>query len=337
MTSENQRVDHDFPSAPRLLVAAKQAPVWHERVGGVLRTLLSPGGTGSVVGDLASRLQVEVVSSAATEQDIEVARANPQGTQVHAASGRPIRVRLVRHAEQTLDAARYGVVTELLWQTMHNLWDGWSSPAWDESTGRAWSSLRDLNEDLAGGLVEQARGEPAAFLVHDYQLCLAPTVLRKTHPHAPVLYFHHIAWPGPDALEILPFPVVQDLIRGLLAADVVAFFAHRWCRNFLHCVEALVPEAAVDHTSGLVTLGGRTTRVVAEPLSYSPDALAGLDRQWPDELAEWAADHPLVVHSGRSDPTKNAHRAVDSFVRACQRGAPPTAGCWCGSTRTGCT
>ncbi len=36
----------------------------------------------------------------------------------------------------------------------------------------------------------------------------------------------------------------------------------------------------------------------------------------PDGFAEWAGDRPLVVHSGRTDPMKNAERAVRAFVLA---------------------
>jgi trehalose 6-phosphate synthase len=36
----------------------------------------------------------------------------------------------------------------------------------------------------------------------------------------------------------------------------------------------------------------------------------------PDGFAEWAGDAPLVVHGGRTDPMKNAERAVRAFVLA---------------------
>lgn len=297
---------------PAVLVATKPAPVVHERVHDRVVPRLSVS-TGSVVGDMAGRLRVTVVSSAASEEDRALAERSPDGVTVRAAGGQEIRVRLVRHAPKTLSAEHYGLTTEVLWHTMHNLWDRWSAPVFDAASRRAWESLHALNEDITDALLSQSPGAGAGYLIHDYQLSMVPARLRRADPTARVLFFHHIAWPGPEGLTVLPRQFVDDLLRGLLGADVVCFFARRWCRNFLRCVEDLLPGAHVDHDAGTVRLGGREIRVVAEPLSYSPDALTGLPRSWPDELDAWVGERPLVVHSGRTDPIKNAHRAVAAF------------------------
>ncbi|WP_175647276.1 trehalose-6-phosphate synthase [Streptomyces cyaneochromogenes] len=277
--------------------------------------------TGSVVGDMAGRLRVTAVASAASEEDAVLAQRFPEGMAVRAAGGQEIRLRLVRHAPETLSAENYGLVTEVLWHTMHNLWDRWSNPTFDRASRRAWDALHALNEDITDALLAQSPGQGAGYLVHDYQLSLVPARLRRADPTARVLFFHHIAWPGPEGLTLWPRQFVDDLLQGVLGADVIGFFARRWCRNFLRCVEDLVPAARVDHDAGTVLLDNREIRVVAEPLSYSPDALAGLPQSWPDELDAWVGDRPLVVHSGRTDPIKNAHRAVDAFTLAAENPA----------------
>ncbi|NKI44113.1 trehalose-6-phosphate synthase [Streptomyces physcomitrii] len=306
--------------SPAVLVATKPAPVVHERVDERVVPRLSVS-TGSVVGDMASRLRTTVVASAASEEDRALAERSPDGVTVRAAGGQEIRVRLVRHAPETLSTEHYGLTTEVLWHTMHNLWDRWSAPSFDRASRRAWESLHALNEDITEALLAQSPGAGAGYLIHDYQLGMVPARLRRADPTARVLFFHHIAWPGPEGLTLLPRQFADDLLRGMLGADVVCFFARRWCRNFLRCVEDLVPGARVDHEAGTVRLDGREVRVAAEPLSYSPDALKGLPRSWPEELDAWVGERPLVVHSGRTDPIKNAHRAVAAFRIAAEHPA----------------
>ncbi|MFK3979394.1 trehalose-6-phosphate synthase [Micromonospora sp. NPDC050397] len=300
---------------PPVLVAAKAAPVAHELVDGEVVPRLN-GSTGSVAGDIASGFAVTVVASAATDADIEMTRRHPDGLTVRSAGGRDISLHLVRHAPETLSPQRYGLVTELLWHSMHGLWNGATEPTFDTRSRLAWESLHALNGDIAAALLRRAGRRGAVYLVQDYQLSLVPRRLRDADPDARILYFHHIAWPDPSGLAMLPTTMVDDLIAGVLAADVVAFFADRWRRQFLRGVEELVPGARVDHANCTVEHAGRVTRVAVEPLSYSAEAMSGLAPLWPEELAGWAGDRPLVVHAGRTDPIKNADRAVAAFAHA---------------------
>jgi trehalose 6-phosphate synthase len=102
----------------------------------------------------------------------------------------------------------------------------------------------------------------------------------------------------------------------MLAADVIGFFADRWSANFLASVADLLPDAEVDTAAGTVRRGGHVTKVRTQPLGYSPETLHRRDSRLPEGIAEWAGDRPLVVHSGRTDPIKNAERAVRAFVLA---------------------
>ncbi len=299
-----------------ILVAAKAAPVTHEYSGDGLVQHLSVS-TGSVVGDLAGQLSVSVVASAATEGDTALAKAHPDGVAVRAAGGREIQVTFVPHSPETLSNDRYGVVTEILWHTMHGLWDRWTEPDFSERERLAWAALHTLNEDITAALVRKSGKPGCAYLVHDYQLGLVPGRLRLIDADARILYFHHVAWPAPDVLALLPRTFVHDYLRGVLGADFVGFFARQWQRNFLRCVEDLLPEAVVDHPAGTVRLADRVVRTVVEPLSLSPEALEGLESRWPDDLDAWVGDRTLLVHAARTDPIKNAHRAVAAFELAC--------------------
>src|SRR5947209_8135552 len=81
---------------------------------------------------------------------------------------------------------------------------------------------------LAGALEEELRpadGLEAVTLVQDYHLGLVPALLRERSPGTPIVHFSHIPFAGPTGLRILPQPVRESLLVGMLGADVVGFQA----------------------------------------------------------------------------------------------------------------
>jgi len=300
----------------QIVMATKRAPVEYERAAsGELVVSLSPGGTASVVADQARYLDVSWFASALTESDAEVAAVHADGVDVDLGGKKPLRLHLLRHDPAVFDPVQYHFANETLWLTHHSLWDGWRTPTFDERTRHEWECFLAFSEDFASALVAAAHAEPM-FLLHDFQLLYVPRLLRERAPGARILAFSHSAWPPADVWRMTPRYMRTGLVEAMLHADVVGFFAQRWVTNFLACVVDCVPEAEVDHARRSVRYEGRTTTVRALPLGYSPAALAERRSSFPDELARWVESASLVVHSGRTDPIKNAPRAIQAFRQA---------------------
>jgi len=284
---------------------------------GRLRPWLAPGGTGNVVADQAGMLGVSWIASADTEEDRRAAAEHPDGLEVRLPSGRDITIRLLCHDRETFAEVQNHLTAELLWAANNYGWDRWTTPTFDERTRTAMDHFAAFTEDFAGALLDSSAdvADPV-YLVHDYQLVGVPALLRRQRPDAPVLLFVHIPWPSADYWRILPRPMRTALVESMLPATTIGFFAWRWVRNFLDCVADLVPDAVVDRDGGVVVWRGHRCRVRSMPLGYSPLALQGRAPRLPDGVGEWAGEDPLVVHSGRTDPMKNAVRAVHAFVMA---------------------
>jgi trehalose 6-phosphate synthase/phosphatase len=58
-------------------------------------------------------------------------------------------------------------------------------------------------------------------IVHDYHPLVLPTFLRHKCPRAGVGFFLHSSFPSPEIFSTVP--VRDDLLRGLLNADLVSF------------------------------------------------------------------------------------------------------------------
>lgn len=284
---------------------------------GQLKPWLAPGGTGNVVADQAGVLGVSWIASADTDDDRQAAAEHPDGLEMRLPSGRDIRIRLLRHDRETFNVVQNFLTAELLWAANNYGWDKWTTPTFDQRVPEAMAHFATFTEDFAGAMLDaSAEVADPVYLVHDYQLVGVPALLRERRPDAPVLLFVHIPWPSADYWRILPKPMRTTLLESMLPATTIGFFAQRWVRNFLDCVDDLVPDAVVDRDSGVVRWRGNRCRVRAMPLGYSPLALRGREPRLPEGVGEWAGDDPLVVHSGRTDPMKNAVRAVHAFVLA---------------------
>jgi trehalose 6-phosphate synthase len=303
----------------QLFLASKRAAVSYapDPDTGELRPWLAPGGTGNVVAEQAGVLDVSWIASADTDDDHRAAREHPDGLDLALGSGRRIRVQLLRHDRRTFEVVQTFLTAQLLWAAHNHGWDTWTAPTFGSETYRALPAFAEFTGDFADALVKSSvQVADPVYLLHDYQLAAVPARLRAARPDAPILLFVHVPWPSPDYWRVLPGPLRTGLVAGMLPATTIGFFAERWCRNFLDCVSDLVPGAEVDRDRGTVRRGGTVTRVRAMPLGYSPLTIAGRSPRLPQELARWAGERPLVVHSGRTDPTKNAERAVQAFVLA---------------------
>jgi trehalose 6-phosphate synthase len=111
----------------------------------------------------------------------------------------------------------------------------------------------------------------------------------------------------------------EDLLRGLLGCDVVAFHTTRFARNFLMCAQEVLG-LPVDLKAGSAEIDGRTVAARAYPISVDVEAVEKLADS--EEVAAHRAaiteqhlsdDRQLVVRVDRTDPSKNIVRGFRAF------------------------
>ncbi len=73
------------------------------------------------------------------------------------------------------------------------------------------------------------------MLVQDYHFALLPRMIKAVRPDARVAIFWHIPWPNPEAFGICPWQ--DELLDGLLGADLIGFHIQAHCNNFLDTVD----------------------------------------------------------------------------------------------------
>jgi trehalose 6-phosphate synthase len=169
----------------------------------------------------------------------------------------------------------YGFSNEGLWPLCHL---AYVRPAFRESD---WQQYEAVNRKFADVLANESRSKNPVILVQDYHFALLPRMLRRRKPNATIALFWHIPWPNAETFGVCPWKC--EMLKHMLAADILGFHTRYHCQNFLATVDRFV-ECQIDHEHMTVTLRDHVCHVVPYPISI----------EWPPR---WLAQLPDVQTS----------------------------------------
>lgn len=86
--------------------------------------------------------------------------------------------------------------------------------------------------------IKQHIDEKTTIWIHDYQLMLLPSIIRRDFPNVKIGYFHHIPFPSFELFRLLSTKV--ELLEGLLGADLIGFHTYDYVRHFLSSVSRIL-------------------------------------------------------------------------------------------------
>eukprot|EP01071_Lankesteria_metandrocarpae_P008752 Lankesteria_metandrocarpae@DN5043_c0_g1_i1.p1 len=146
-----------------------------------------------------------------------------------------------------------------LWPCFHNMIlmnSGTQNPFRSD----LWSSYQAINKRWAEKIVRKASDSDLIW-VHDYQMLLVPQyVIRKTR-RANVGFFLHIPFPSSEIFRSMP--VREEILRGMLCADLVSFQFVEYTRHFLISCKRLLSLEHQFRLGGYLTIDfdGRSVSV----------------------------------------------------------------------------
>ncbi|MBU0574003.1 MAG: trehalose-6-phosphate synthase [Candidatus Margulisbacteria bacterium] len=151
----------------------------------------------------------------------------------------------------------YGLSNQTLWPLCHIVYQ---KPVFSRSD---WEQYKKVNEKFAQSILEEVKGKNAFVFIQDFHLTLLPKLLKDADPNIKVAHFWHIPWPNPEAFRICPWK--QEILEGLLGADLLGFHIGYHTDNFLDTINQVL-EAKVDKVASSVVYGGHETLVKAFPI-----------------------------------------------------------------------
>jgi trehalose 6-phosphate synthase len=177
-----------------------------------------------------------------------------------------------------------------------------------------WDAYVRVNRRFAERAADVAARD-AVVWIHDYQLQLAPRMLRELRPDLRIGYFLHIPFPPTELFMQLPWR--RSIIEGLLGADLVGFQVPGNAANFARLVRSLTGHKT--HRDRVTLPEGRTVRARAFPISIDVEGLVELSRSPETEARakeirdEVGNPERVLLGVDRLDYTKGIRQRLRAF------------------------
>jgi alpha,alpha-trehalose-phosphate synthase [UDP-forming] len=220
-------------------------------------------------------------------------------------------------------------------EEVHGFYEGFSNgilwPLFHDLLGRCdfqpsyWYTYLEVNRKFAECAVEHSQDDDFIW-VQDYQLIHVAHFMRElTDGDARKAgFFLHIPFPPLDIFLKLPWR--GEILNALLAYDLIGFQTARDSRNFLTCLEHLMPgvKTCGDGPLAAVYVGNRVVHVGAFPIgidykSFEDIALSEEVSRRTEELRRKMGPSPLIIGVDRLDYTKGLPERLEAFRNMLRR------------------
>jgi trehalose 6-phosphate synthase/phosphatase len=201
-----------------------------------------------------------------------------------------------------------GYANQTLWPVFHNF------PSQLKFDATGWQAYLEANRIFCRAVVE--RFQPGDLVwIHDYHLMLLPQMLRRELPDAAIGFFLHIPFPSAEIFPILPRR--EELLEGLLGADLLAFQTHGHLQQFR---SALLRVLGLESKINEIALGSRLVRLEALPIGIAPEEYTALldSDETTTHYAEWVSRYEgrkVLLAVDRLDYTKGVPERLRAYAR----------------------
>ena len=159
-------------------------------------------------------------------------------------------------SEKAMDKFYLGFCNKIIWPLFHYFP---SNTVYDKDY---WLQYQEVNKIFRDTVLEVIQPGDVIW-VHDYHLMLLPGLLREKLPHTPIGFFLHIPFPSYELYRLLPSAWGQEILRGLLGANLIGFHTQEYVQYFLRSVLRIL---GYEHTLGQILSQDHAVKVDTFPM-----------------------------------------------------------------------
>ncbi|NLH42511.1 MAG: bifunctional alpha,alpha-trehalose-phosphate synthase (UDP-forming)/trehalose-phosphatase [Planctomycetes bacterium] len=286
----------------RLIIVANRLPISISRRDGRFRVNPSPGGLAAALASLPDSLRrvwvgwPGISAESLTDQNREQIRRELADTDC-------VPVHL---SQQQVDEYYLGFCNKTIWPLFHYFL------VRTTFVQNHWAAYRHVNTLFLDELVKIIEPGDSVW-VHDFQLMLLPQMLRERHPDLHIGYFLHIPWPSSELYRLLPWR--EEILQGLLGADLIGFHTYDYVRHFLSSAARI---CGLEHSMGEIAVHERIVKVDAFPLGvdFEKHANASHNREVRgeiDKIRNTVGNRKIILSIDRLDYTKGIVERLEAF------------------------
>ena len=243
----------------KLLVVSNREPYAHYKKGDQITVMRPVGGVVTAIEPIMQACSGTWIAHGSGTADREVVdKFDKIGVPPEEPKYSLKRVWLTQEEE---DGYYYGFSNEGLWPLCH------ISHARPIFRKEDWDMYQHVNGKFTSTILEEIKSVTRPIiLIQDYHFALLPKMIRDSRPDALIAMFWHIPWPNSEAFRICPWR--NQILEGLLGADLIGFHIQLHCNNFIDTV-ARELESLIDYEQFAVRREGHVTYVKPFPISIA--------------------------------------------------------------------
>ncbi|MFL5729265.1 MAG: trehalose-6-phosphate synthase, partial [Cytophagaceae bacterium] len=190
-----------------------------------------------------------------------------------------------------------GFSNSTLWPLFHYF------PKYVDFGEENWNSYKYVNALFCDTILKYAEKDDVIW-IHDYQLLLLPSMIREKLPESSIGFFQHIPFPSYEIFRILPWR--EELLRGMIGADLLGFHTYDDVRHFLSAVSRIT---GIDNKMGEMRVGDRLCNVDSFPMGidYQKFETAATAPETKAEIEKYSRElgsQKLIISIDRLDYSK---------------------------------
>jgi trehalose 6-phosphate synthase/phosphatase len=201
-----------------------------------------------------------------------------------------------------------GFSNSVLWPLFHYF------PSYAEYSQEEYEQYVLVNEHFAEILVRHCR-EGDTVWIHDYHLLPLAGMLRKHLPGITIGFFQHIPFPSYELFRLLPTKWQQDILNGMLGADLIGFHTIDYTAHFLQTVQMVL---GLDNERNILRFKDRLIKVDVFPISIDYKTFHhAFDTEnvvaMRETLKEKLNGRKVIFSVDRLDYTKGVHNRLKAY------------------------
>jgi trehalose 6-phosphate synthase/phosphatase len=209
-------------------------------------------------------------------------------------------------SQHDVESYYQGICNRTIWPLFHYF------PLYAEYSEDFWQAYERVNTAFANVVSGIAKPNDIIW-VHDYHLMLLPKLLRERLPKATIGFFLHIPFPSFEIFRLLPWR--NQVLEGLLGADLVGFHTYDYTGHFLDSVHRLL---GYEVAMGQITAADRVVKADAFPMGINYEQFSSVAKD-PQAQAERKrfrkklGDCRVILSVDRLDYTKGIPQRLEAF------------------------
>jgi trehalose 6-phosphate synthase/phosphatase len=212
--------------------------------------------------------------------------------------------------QKVYDRYYNGFCNATLWPLFHYF------PSFVEYDQQTFEAFEEVNGIFLAKVVSVIGGNDTIW-IHDYQLMMLPSSLRKMLPRLSIGFFLHIPFPSYEVFRLLHREWKEKIIDGLLGADLIGFHTHEYVQHFLKSVQMI---KGLDHQFRTIQLDERIAKADMFPLGidFQKFNTAGESATVIEKEAEARAGFQgkkIIFSVDRLDYTKGINHRLNGYER----------------------